>query len=46
MSKNVINNPSGRKRLSDDEKYLPPISVRYTTKQLKRLERKAKKQGV
>lgn len=46
MSKNVINNPSGRKRLPEDEKFLPPISVRYTAKQMKRLERKAKKQGV
>lgn len=45
MSKNVINNPSGRKRLSEDEKYLPPISVRFTAKQMKRIERKAKKQG-
>lgn len=42
MSKNVINNPSGRKRLSEDEKFLKPISVRYTAKQLKRLTRAVK----
>ena len=41
MTKHVINNPSGRKPLSEDEKMGKPISVRYTGKQMMRLRRKA-----
>ncbi len=41
MVKHVINNPSGRKPLSDDEKMGAPISMRYTGKQMRRLKRKA-----
>lgn len=40
MSKHVINNPGGRKPLPEDEKYCRPIPVRYTPKQLVRLNRK------
>lgn len=41
MAKHVINNPGGRKRLSEDEKYGEAIAVRYTKKQKIRLLRKA-----
>ncbi len=41
MTKHLINNPGGRKPLSEDEKYGSPIPVRYTMKQRKRLGRKA-----
>ena len=41
MAKHIINNPGGRKPLPEEEKYGSPIPVRYTTKQRKRLGRKA-----
>lgn len=41
MAKHVINNPGGRKPLSDDQKYGKAIAVRYTQKQMVRIKRKA-----
>lgn len=41
MAKNVIDNPGGRKRLPEDKKYGKPIPVRYTPKQIIRIQRKA-----
>ncbi len=41
MTKHIINNPGGRKPLSEDEKYGTPIPVRFTKKQFIRIKRKA-----
>lgn len=41
MPKHVINNPGGRKPLPEDEVLGTSITVRYTAKQMKRLNRKA-----
>ena len=41
MAKHVINNPGGRKPLSEEEKYGKPIPVRFTPKQFVRIKRKA-----
>lgn len=43
--KHRINNPGGRKRLSEDEKLLDPIPVRFTKKQMDRINRKRAKSG-
>lgn len=44
--KHIINNPGGRKRLTEDEKLLDPIPVRFTKKQIDRINRKRKKSGL
>lgn len=41
MAKHVINNPGGRRPLSEEEKYDKPIPVRFTPKQFVRIKRKA-----
>ena len=41
MAKHVINNPGGRRPLSEEEKYGKPIPVRFTAKQFVRIKRKA-----
>lgn len=41
MTKHVINNPGGRRPLSEEEKYGKPIPVRFTPKQFVRIKRKA-----
>ena len=41
MAKHVINNPGGRRPLSEEEKYGKPIPVRFTPKQFVRIKRKA-----
>lgn len=43
--KHIISNPGGRKRLSEDEKLLDPIPVRFTKKQMDRINRKRAKSG-
>ena len=41
LAKHVINNPGGRRPLSEEEKYGKPIPVRFTPKQFVRIKRKA-----
>ena len=41
MAIHVINNPGGRRPLSEEEKYGKPIPVRFTPKQFVRIKRKA-----
>lgn len=44
--KHIINNPGGRKRLSEDEKLLDPIPIRFNKKQMDRINRKRAKSGM
>lgn len=40
MAKHIINNPGGRKPLPDDEVLKYSVTVRFTEKQMKRINRK------
>ena len=40
MAKHIINNPGGRKPLPEDEVLATSVTVRFTAKQMKRINRK------
>ncbi len=46
MTKHVINNPGGRKPLPEDEVRSVSITVRYTPKEMKRLNRKRQNMAI